>query len=116
VRIVVDTNVLVSGLIFGGMPARVLSAWTDGAVMLAVSPEILEEYRRVGLELSKGRSELSQALDALLTLIAMHAIVIDAPTLQERVCDDPDDDKFLAAALACEGTTGEAARQPPFQA
>jgi hypothetical protein len=27
-------------------------------------------------------------------------IVIDAPTLPERVCDDPDDDKFLAAALA----------------
>ena len=98
-RIVVDTNVLVSGLMFGGTPARVLSAWTDGVVTLVVSPEILEEYRRVGVELAKGRAELQEVLSALLTLIAVHAIVIDAPALPERVSDDPDDDKFLAAAL-----------------
>lgn len=99
-RIVVDTNVLVSGLMFGGTPARVLSAWTDGVVMLVVSPAILEEYRRVGLELAKGRIDLQETLEMLLTLIAVHATVIDAPALSERVSDDPDDDKFLAAAAA----------------
>jgi uncharacterized protein len=103
VRIVVDTNVLVSGLLFGGTPARVLAAWTDGVAMLVVSPEILDEYRRVGLELAKGRSELVTALEALLTLIAIHAVVIDAPALPAPVSEDPDDDKFLAAALASGG-------------
>ena len=52
------------------------------------------------MELAKGRSEFQQALDGLLTLITVHAIVIDASALPARVSDDPDDDKFLAAALA----------------
>lgn len=52
-KVVIDTNVLISGLLFGGVPARVLAAWTDGLVTLVVSPDILREYRRVGLEPAK---------------------------------------------------------------
>lgn len=40
-KIVVDTNVLVSGIFFSGPPLRVLQAWRDGLVTLIVSPEIL---------------------------------------------------------------------------
>jgi predicted nucleic acid-binding protein len=47
-KVVIDTNVLASGVFFGGPPARVLEAWRDGAIDLVVPPEILEEYRRVG--------------------------------------------------------------------
>jgi len=96
----VDTNVLVSGLVFGGLPGRILTAWSAGAFELVVSPEILDEYRRVGQELARGRAPLEQALDALLALIAVHAIVVSAPRLAPGVCEDPDDDKFLSAALA----------------
>jgi putative PIN family toxin of toxin-antitoxin system len=64
------------------------------------SPDILDEYRRVGVELAAGRETLTQALDALLAMVAVHAIVVNAPPIASRVCDDPDDDKFLAAALA----------------
>ncbi len=52
------------------------------------------------MELTKGHIELQETLETLLTLIAVHAIVIDAPALSEHVSDDPDDDKFRAAALA----------------
>lgn len=99
-KVVLDTNVLVSGLIFGGTPARILTAWTDGRFQLVASPEILEEYRRVGLALADGREPLVRALDALLAMVAVHALVVSAPPLASRVCEDPDDDKFLAAALA----------------
>ena len=99
-KVVVDTNVLVSGVLFGGVPARVLSAWTEGVLALVISPEILEEYRRVGVELARGRAALDEALDALLAVLAVHAIMINAPALPQRVCEDPDDDKFLAAAFA----------------
>jgi uncharacterized protein len=99
-KVVIDTNVLISGLYFGGIPAQVVSAWTDGRTMLVVSPEILHEYRRVGLELAKGRATLIAALDALLAIIAVHASVVNAPPLAARVSEDPDDDKFLAAAVA----------------
>lgn len=99
-KVVIDTNVLISGLYFGGVPAQVVSAWTDGRTMLVVSPEILHEYRRVGLELAKGRAALIAALDALLAIIAVHASVVNAPALATRVSEDSDDDKFLAAAMA----------------
>ena len=99
-KVVIDTNVLISGLYFGGVPARVLTAWTDGRGLLVVSPEILHEYRRVGLELAKGRAPLVAALDALLAIVAVHAAVIKAPALTAPVSEDPDDDKFLAAAAA----------------
>ena len=36
----------------------------------------------------------------MLTLIAMHAMIVDAPSLLEAVSQDPDDDMFLAAAHA----------------
>jgi len=40
-----------------------------------VSPEILDEYRRVGRELAAGREAVERALDALLAVVAVHAIV-----------------------------------------
>jgi predicted nucleic acid-binding protein len=34
VRVILDTNVVMSGLFFGGIPSRILSAWRVGAVAL----------------------------------------------------------------------------------
>ena len=99
-RVVLDTNVVVSGLLFGGVPGRILTAWTAGEFTLVVSPPVLDEYRRVGRELATGRPPLDAALDALLALVAVHATVIDSPPLPARVSADPDDDKFLAVAVA----------------
>jgi putative PIN family toxin of toxin-antitoxin system len=48
VKVVLDTNVFVSGVFFGGVPGRILEAWRDGALTLLVSVAILDEYRRVG--------------------------------------------------------------------
>ena len=99
-KVVPDTNVLVSGLLFGGVPGRILTAWSTGAIRLVISPPILEEYRRVGLALSKGREPLVGTLEALLAMLTVHALLVDAPPLDERVSEDPDDEMFLAAALA----------------
>jgi len=97
-KVVVDTNVLISGVFFGGMPSRVLEAWRDGRIGLVVSPEILEEYRRVGEELAAQFPGVSLA--PLLTLLVMTAEITEAPELPEQVSRDPDDDKFIACALA----------------
>lgn len=97
-RIVVDTNVLVSGVFFGGAPSQVLGAWRDGRVELLVSPEILDEYRRVGEELQQRFQGVSLA--PFLALIALHARVVEPRPLPEGVTVDPDDDKFFACALA----------------
>jgi putative PIN family toxin of toxin-antitoxin system len=98
VKIVLDTNVFVSGVFFHGPPAQILDAWRDGRVVPAVSASILEEYHRVGIVLSD-RYEGAD-VEPLLTLLAIHSELVDAPDLPEPVCEDPDDDKFLACALA----------------
>jgi len=97
-KVVVDTNVLISGVFFGGMPARVLEAWRDGKFDLVASPDILEEYRRVGEELAARFTGVSLA--PLLALLVMTAEIIEPPGLTEQVSRDPDDDKFIACALA----------------
>ena len=69
---------------------------------IAVSPEILEEYVRVGERLAARMPgvDLGPALD----LIAANATVVTAAPLPEPVCRDPGDDKFLSCALAAEAT------------
>lgn len=99
-RVVLDTNVVVSGVFFGGVPGRILSAWAAGAFVLVLSPTILQEYRRVGRELGKRHPSAAAALEPVLTLMTTHALIVDAPPLATQVCDDPDDDAFLAAADA----------------
>jgi putative PIN family toxin of toxin-antitoxin system len=98
VRVVLDTNVFVSGVFFSGPPYRILQSWRDGRLKLALSLEILDEYHRVGQELA---AEFAGAdLASIEALLATHAEVFDAPPLPQQVCADPDDDKFLACALA----------------
>jgi putative PIN family toxin of toxin-antitoxin system len=49
VRVVLDTNVFISGVFFTGPPYRILEAWRDARIQIVVSPHILDEYKRVGV-------------------------------------------------------------------
>ncbi|MCE9586805.1 MAG: putative toxin-antitoxin system toxin component, PIN family [Verrucomicrobia bacterium] len=97
-KVILDTNVLVSGIFFSGVPYDILTAWRDGKVNLIVSPEILEEYRRVGEEMENKFPGVEVA--PFLELLAIEATMVAAKPLIEAVCTDPDDDKFLACAIA----------------
>jgi putative PIN family toxin of toxin-antitoxin system len=98
VRVVLDTNVFVSGIFFSGPPSRILRAWRDGKIKLVVSAEILEEYRRVGEELASTYPGVD--LEPFLALLAVEAEVVLAPSIDERISEDQDDDKFIFCALA----------------
>ena len=97
-RVVLDTNVLMSAVFFGGWPYRVLESWREGKVEIAVSEAILEEYRSVGDRLS--REFPGVEVGPFLELLSINAKVYRVPDLPSRVCQDSDDDKFLACALA----------------
>lgn len=99
-RIVLDSNVLMSGIFFGGTPGQILNAWKDGEVVFVLSPSILEEYRRVGDELESKYGDFG--LSSILAVLVANSEMIDAPDLEEGVARDPDDDKFLACAAAAE--------------
>jgi len=44
VRVVLDTNVVLSGVFFGGVPGEILAAWSRGRLDVVVSAPILAEY------------------------------------------------------------------------
>ncbi len=52
-KIVLDTNVIMSGLFFGGVPAEILSAWGRGTITIVVTGAILEEYWATGAKLAE---------------------------------------------------------------
>lgn len=97
-RVVIDTNVFISGVFFGGPPFQILKAWRDGRIQLLLTMEILEEYDRVSETLSEQFPGID--LDPVFDLLAVEGETILAPSLPEPVCEDPEDDKFLACALA----------------
>lgn len=96
-RIVLDTNVFISGVYFNGPPYQILKAWRNHEFQIVISLEILDEYHRVGEELSAQFPEVD--LDPILELFTTKAKLIEAALLDEAVCDDPDDDKFFACAI-----------------
>lgn len=99
-RIILDTNVLMSGIFFGGPPAKIIDAWLAGKLTFVVSPEIIDEYQRVAKRLSKKYPRVK--IESLLALALGSAEIVAAEALPIQVCTDPHDDKFLACALSAE--------------
>ena len=97
-RVVLDTNVFISGVFFSGPPYEVLRAWQDKKIRIVASPEIFEEYQRVAETLSSQYPgvEIQQIIDLLIA----HAELVVPERLQHPICDDPHDDKFLECAIA----------------
>lgn len=96
-RIVLDTNVFISSF-FGGNPRTIIDLWKDGRLTLCLSQEIFDEYievlRRLGLD---NTPEMEELLKLFAT--GFH-IVFTTRTPEIHVVADPDDDKFIACALA----------------
>jgi putative PIN family toxin of toxin-antitoxin system len=99
VKIILDTNVFISGVFFAGPPYQIIKAWRDEILKLVISEEIFEEYRRVGKLL--GEQFPMVDLQPILDLVRASAQIFSVKCLPESVTDDPDDDKFLACTLAC---------------
>jgi uncharacterized protein len=74
VRAVLDTNVVVSGLYFGGVPRAILDLLADGELELVLSPAILDEYHRTYDRLAVGHPEL-HTREPLLHLLAFGTLV-----------------------------------------
>jgi putative PIN family toxin of toxin-antitoxin system len=97
-RLVIDTTVFISGIFFSGPPYDILNARRHSKVELAISPDILDEYRGVAQKLAKRYRDVD--FGPLLELLASKARIVDAPVLDESVCSDPAVDKFIACALS----------------
>ena len=100
-RAVLDTNVLVSAtLVRGGNEDRILRAWRRGDFELVLSRQILEEVGRALLyeKLRRYRWMSETEVIRLLELLASESLLVPGK-LAVAASRDPQDDKFLAAAL-----------------
>jgi putative PIN family toxin of toxin-antitoxin system len=95
-RVVLDTNVVVSALLSPeGSPAQVLALVASGQVALLLSDPILLEYRRV-LRRAMFRIDADRVAQLLEDLDALAEHVLAAPS--GPLLPDPDDTKFLDCA------------------
>jgi uncharacterized protein len=97
-RIVLDTNVLVSGLLRSeSTPGRILDQVVENAVSLCYDERILSEYREV---LTRERFGFSrESVAALLQHVTVHGHLVVTPPMPAAL-PDPDDQPFLEVALA----------------
>lgn len=98
-KVVLDTNVLLSALLFAGRSSKIITLLESKAIVLVISKEILEEYVQAMAypKFSLSDDEIKSLVgEAVLSL----AKTVRSPKLSRRVCRDPEDDKFLACAKA----------------
>jgi len=114
-KIVLDTNVLVSGLLQPkGNPAQVVALALAGAVQVCHDERILAEYAKV---LARPRFKFSpQRVREVLDKLEGDGLTIDTTHVGDLDLPDADDECFLAVALAAEVdylVTGNLADYPP---
>jgi len=102
VKIVLDTNVVVSALVWGGLPYKLIETTAAGDVELCTSPALLTELRDViGREHLASRLATQRAsVEAAVALYAELAISVSPLTTPRVVPGDADDDHVVAAAVA----------------
>jgi uncharacterized protein len=102
VRLVLDTNTVVSGLLWNGTPSLLLDAARRGDVVLYTSPMLLAELARVlGRRKFASQIEYCEVLiEELIEGYAELAFMVLPGSVAQVIQSDPDDDHVLACALA----------------
>lgn len=104
VRAVIDTNVLLSGLLWHGTPHRLVERIRTGALTLVSSPALLAELAEVigcaKFQVILARSDTNA--EQMLAQVRQLAEIVDPPPLPTPVNRDPDDDVVVALAVAAQ--------------
>lgn len=93
-KIVLDTNVLISGVFWGGKPRKILSLWAEGKFKMVATGKIFDEYIRVMKKIDKNE----RMVNKWSAFILENSVFVDDKRLV-NICRDPEDNKFLDCAL-----------------
>lgn len=95
-RIIIDTNIVISGLFFHGLPKKLLSEIDFEKFEFCVNEEIQKEYtEKVNQKISNTKYNLNEELrKKFFSNLQSFEMVSDL-----KVCRDPDDDKFINCAI-----------------
>lgn len=96
-RIILDTNVIISALLFGGNPRRVFLKVMNGEIRLGMSPDLLGELQGV---LSRKKFNLTEQFIEMILYEIKGVCDMVFPRRKIRLIEkDPDDNKVLECAL-----------------
>jgi len=100
-RVVLDTNVLLSGIAYpGSIPGKILAAWRQGSVDVLLSAHILDELRRVLPRLTHRHGLTPAEIDDLVDALSIQAEVVEPLPAVEPDLRDADDQPVLNTLLA----------------
>jgi putative PIN family toxin of toxin-antitoxin system len=99
IRVVLDTNDLVSSILFKGELAGMVDSWKRGAIVPVVSSETFNEFRTV-LEYPKFKLTKDEIKLIIENEVLPFFEIAKTSDKVSRVCKDPDDDMFIACALS----------------
>lgn len=95
-RLVVDSNVWISALVFGGAPRQVFEGIVRDGLRLVVSAEILTEVRRV---VAVKFPDFTDDVEALIGVIQDQLESVSLGSITIDACRDPDDNRVLETAV-----------------
>lgn len=100
-RVVLDTNVLLSGIAYpGSIPGKIMAAWRHGSVEVLLSTFILDELRRVLPRLASRHGLTSSEIDDLVDILSIQAELVDPLPVDESELRDANDLPVLGSLLA----------------
>ncbi len=96
-KVVLDTNVLISAILFGGKPRQILEKAIRGEIRLCLSEPILEELKGV---LQRSKFDYSpEMIQFILTELTGIADFVNPSETIDVVLEDPDDNRILECAV-----------------
>ncbi len=104
-RVVADTNTVVSAFLWGGPPKAILDAAREQRISLHTSPALLAELQDV-LSRDKFAARIRQVGSATTEMLAEYRalVAVERPATIPPTARDPDDDHVLACALGASAT------------
>lgn len=106
-RLVLDTNVVVSALLWGGLPYQLLQLATEGEVTLYTSPALVAELNDILDRPQFCQRLAAQGTDAqaISDLYRSFSVSVEPASVPRVVPDDPDDDHVVACAVAAKANS-----------
>jgi putative PIN family toxin of toxin-antitoxin system len=98
-KVVLDTNILVSALLFKGELAAIVDLWEKGKIMPVLSKETFAEFKTV-LEYPKFSLTVQEIKVIVEEEMLPYFEVIEVADNIRGICRDADDDKFIACAVS----------------
>lgn len=96
-KVVLDTNVVMSAIFFGGDPLAIVRAAISKKIELVASKQVITEYHEIAERLSDAYSGVTYK--RALAILESHIKIVKPVTLPRQICRDPDDDAILACAM-----------------